>query len=777
MYGRNVLWYRRGAEKWVEALPIGNGRIGAMVFGGVEEERIALNEDSLWSGYPRDTNVPNSAAYFRAAQRMVLSGQYGMAQAFIEDHMLGPYTQSYLPLCDLFLAFEGGEARDYRRSLSLDDALCVTEYRLGGVRYRREAFVSHPAQAMYLRIDADKPGAVSFELSIGCQLRASVEAGGNRLTLRGVAPSMVRPNYVREENAVRYAEDDAEKGMRFIAVVDVEAEGCSVIAQGDRLAVANADAVTLRLAARTSFAGYDRQPYVNGRDEAADCERDLAAAAVRYEDAKSAHLADHRSLMARVSLDLRDEKYLDQSTDERLKNFAAQQDDRQLCELMFQYGRYLLIACSRPGTQPANLQGIWNEELRAPWSGNYTVNINTQMNYWPAEAVNLSELHRPLIEMVGELRDTGGRTAKVHYGTGGACAHHNVDLWRLSNPVGEGRRGTAGYAFWPMSFGWLCQHLFEHYQYTGDAAFLKDRALPALRDAARFFLDIMVRDGQGRLIVTPATSPENRFLLDGEEHHVSQSAAMSGAIVREVLGNYLSALDALGEDEPMAAEAAAALPGVCPYEIGSAGQLLEWEREFDEPEPHHRHTSHLYGLHPGHEISPDATPELAEACRRTLARRGDDGTGWSLGWKINFWARLRDGDHALKLIKRQLRFVEGGEVNYRGGGGTYMNLFDAHPPFQIDGNFGACAGIAELFVQCRGDRVYLLPALPAEWADGEVKGLRAYGGLEIDLAFAGGRLTRAKITRVADCDWPMTLVWAGNERAIAPQPGQSIEIG
>lgn len=771
------LWYAQSASEWTEALPIGNGRIGAMIFGRPEQELISLNEDTLWSGYPRDTNVAGANEYYRESQRLIAEGKYSEAQRFIEDTMLGPFTQSYMPLGDLLLDFGPlGEIGDYRRELSLDNALATTSFSAGGVRYTREAFASHPAQAMFIRLTADKVGALSCKLTFACQLRHEVCAENDRIHLRGIAPSRVQPNYVRDSNPVIYEEDDSKKGMRFAATASVEAQGGKTYAQDGAIYIQGADEVILRFAARTSFNGSDKQPYTEGRDEQADCLRDVQTAqAIPYEQAKRAHIEDYTALWSRVTLDLKDEKYIHEPTDERLRKFESRGDDRALCELIFHYGRYLIISASRPGTQPTNLQGIWNKELRAPWSSNYTININTQMNYWPLEICNLSELHEPLFTLIQGLMQTGEHTAMIHYGARGFVSHHNSDLWRLSNPVGNKGRGSAGYAFWPMSFGWLCEHLYEHYEYTHDLDFLRETALPALRGAARFYLDVMVDVNGKGLAISPATSPENAFVINGKHQNVAKAATMSNSIVREVFENYLSALEALKMDEYMAEEVSLALSKIYPFEIGSKGQLLEWDEEYEEAEPHHRHTSHLYPLHPAHQITPDDTPELAEACRQTLRLRGDDGTGWSLGWKINMWARLHDGDHALKLLKRQLRFVESrNEINYMGGGGTYMNLFDAHPPFQIDGNYGTTAGIAELFVQSCHDKVLLLPALPSEWLDCEVKGLRGINGLSIGLSVKNGELSAATVS--SDTGIPTKLIYRGKTIMLDIAKGETVEF-
>lgn len=741
----STLWYNKPAAHWEEALPLGNGRLGAMVFGDPARERIALNEDTLWSGYPADRNNPDAARLYPEAQRLALAGKLHEAQKLIEDQTLGGFTQSYLPLGDLLIDFpESGPTEDYRRALSLIGAVHTTEFSRGGIRYGMECFVSHPAQALFLRLTADRPGALSFALRLESKLRHSVRAEDGRIDLDALAPSNVVPSYLDCADPVRYDEEPKKRGMRCRATALVRAEGSSVTAEGGALRVEGATEAVVILLARTSFNGYERHPYFDGADEIAQCGRDLAALkGLSYEQAKREHIRDHRALIDRASLSLGEDKYAHLPMDERLRLLPEHPDDQAVYARVFDFARYLMIAASRPGTQPMNLQGIWSQDLRAIWSCNYTININAQMNYWPAEASNLPELHEPLFELIDRLSVTGQQTACLHYGARGAVAHHNTDLWALSNPVGERTRGFAGCAFWPMGYAWLCRHPIEHYRFSGDKGFLKTRALPPLRLAARFLLDAMA-EADGKRFLTPATSPENTFVYEGRVCKVARRASMSDQVTWEVLENYLFALKELDLDEPMADEAREALPMIPEPEIGSDGRLWEWDEEFEENEPRHRHVSHLYGLYPGSLIP--VRGELADACRRTLENRGDDGTGWSLGWKICLWARLGDGDHALKLLKRQLRLVEPGSEMNLTDGGSYASLLDAHPPFQIDGNFGACAGILEMLMQHHDGTIMLLPACPSAWREGSVRGFRAPGAL-VDFDFSEGRVTCAKITR------------------------------
>ena len=525
------------------------------------------------------------------------------------------------------------------------------------------------------------------------------------------------------------------------------------------LHIRGARTVVLRLAAATSFRGYDRNPAQSGADPVPVCRRRIRDAAEKsFEELRTRHEADHRALFAKASLELPGDADSLLPTDVRLRRFQEGNGDHALAALLFHYGRYLMIASSRAGTQPANLQGIWNRERRPPWSSNYTTNINLQMNYWPLETCNLGDLGEPLFRFVEEIAQTGAETARVQFGCGGWTANHNVDLWRSTIPVG----GSARYAYWPMGGAWLCRHLWDHYLFTRDRAWLANVAYPLMEGAARFQLDWLVEGPEGGLVTSPSTSPENAFRTpEGEVCCVSMGSTMDMTIVRELFVASLEAARILGLRTPLHDRMREALPRLLPFAVGAEGQLLEWCRDFPEDEIHHRHVSHLYGLYPGDQISPDTTPALAQACRTSLERRGDDGTGWSLAWKVCLWARLWDGNHAWRLIRRQLRPVFSTETDYGGGGGTYPNLMDAHPPFQIDGNFGVAAGIAEMLLQSHGEVLHVLPALPDAWERGWVNGLRARGNLEVDMAWEAGSLTRL-------------LIRAGQERTVLVRMGGDI---
>ena len=735
------MWYDRPANNWNEALPIGNGRLGAMIYGGVEVEHIQFNEETLWTGEPRSYAHDGASDYLDEIQQLLFKGKQEKATNLAMDNfMSNPIRQkAYQPFGDLYLSFEGHkESTEYSRSLSLNNAIHSTKYKVGDINFKREILSSYPDQVIAIKISADSPDGLSFELWMDAV---------------HIQKSIITKNNIQQLKIS--VKDGALFGE---ALLRIDTDG-TLSEKNGKLKVDKSSYAEIYLTAATNYKRYND---ISGDPNEINQNNFNKLGNKSFEKIKADHIVDYQSLFNRFTINLGENDKTKLPIDKRIVNFGDDSGDPQLIALYVQFGRYLMISSSREGTYPANLQGIWNESIFPAWDSKYTTNINAEMNYWLSEVANLSETHEPLFKMIEEVAESGTITAQKHYDSRGWILHHNTDIWRGTAPINHANHGI-----YLGGSGWMSHHLWEHYLFTGDKEFLKERAYPIMKQAALFYYDVLIEDpNTGWLVSSPSNSPETGGLVYGP--------TMDHQIIRSLYKACIEASAILDTDEDFALSLSEKLGKIAPDQIGQYGQLQEWVEDKDDTSSRHRHVSHLWGMHPGKEINWDESPELMEAAKKSLEFRGDDGTGWSLAWKINFWARFLDGNHAYELIKMLFRPVSTDKTNYGGGGGSYPNLFDAHPPFQIDGNFGASAGIIEMLIQSHLNRIHILPALPDALPEGYITGVKARGGYELSFSWEGGELKTLYIT--SSVEGPCTIQYLDKKIVFNTNEGSSYAL-
>ncbi|MWB93580.1 glycoside hydrolase family 95 protein [Flavobacterium sp. GA093] len=773
----HVLWYSQPAEFFEESLVLGNGKMGATVFGGANSDKIYLNDITLWSGEPVNANMnPEAYKNIPAIREALQNENYKLAEE-LNKKVQGKNSESFSPLGTLEINNEEkGKAVNYRRELDLSNAISKVSYEMAGIKYTREYFVSAPDQIMIIKLTSDQKGALNFNINLKSLLKSNVEVRNNMLVMTGSAPIHENAGYAVLPKYL----DIKDRGTRFTTLIQIKKTDGKITNSRESLILKDATEAIIYVSVATSFNGFDKNPATEGVEDVAIALQNLNKAFSKpFDKVKEFHIADYQKFYNRVTLDLGKTTAPDLPTDERLLRYSEGKEDKNLEILYFNYGRYLLISSSRTLGVPANLQGIWNPHLNPPWSSNYTMNINLEENYWLAENTNLSEMHLPLLSFIKNLSVTGKTSAKTFYGVNkGWSASHNSDIWAMTNPVGQFGKEDPMWACWNTAGAWLSTHIWEHYVFSQDKKYLKNEGYPIMKGASQFFLEWMVTDKNGNLITSPSTSPENQYLTpDGFVGATMYGGTADLAMIRECFDKTIKASEVLNSDAEFRTKLETALSKMYPYQIGKKGNLQEWYFDWEDKDPRHRHQSQLFGLFPGDHITPLKTPDLAEASRKTLEIKGDETTGWSKGWRINLWARLWDGNRAYKMYRELLRYVDpdGKKTEKpRRGGGTYPNLMDAHPPFQIDGNFGGAAAVAEMLVQSDENEIRLLPALPDAWETGSVKGICARGGFEIAMEWQNKTLK--KVIIFSKTGGTTILISGDKKQTITLKKGEQSEI-